>query len=139
MIRSLSLHLLLGALSEEKAEDEVDVEVKVGDVQDHIKGDGPAQAPPNIIATLVLQDTLACMLGLLEGMAHAGTFNVTSNAPHTRVGGQTPDPMVAPDSQNPKIQLAAVVALRLDSIELTGIASHLANMPSMNKVVNATK
>ncbi|KAG5568237.1 hypothetical protein H5410_064747 [Solanum commersonii] len=44
-----------------------------GDVQDHVKGNGPAQAPPSIIATTVLQDTLARMLGLLEGMAQAGT------------------------------------------------------------------
>lgn len=39
-----------------------------GDVQDRVWGDGPAQAPPNTIATQVLQDTLAHMLGILEGM-----------------------------------------------------------------------
>lgn len=48
-----------------------DTEVVHGDVQDRVKGDGPAQAPPSTIATLVLQDTLARMLGLLEGMTQA--------------------------------------------------------------------
>ena len=44
-----------------------------GDVQDHVEGDGPTQDPPNIIDTIVPQDTLALMLGLLEEMAQAGT------------------------------------------------------------------
>ena len=45
------------------------VEVVNKDVQDLVKGNGPAQAPPSTFVTLVLQDTLACMFGLLEGMA----------------------------------------------------------------------
>uniref|UniRef100_M1CPC3 Uncharacterized protein n=1 Tax=Solanum tuberosum TaxID=4113 RepID=M1CPC3_SOLTU len=40
-------------------------------------------------------------------------------------------PMVAPDSQTPRTQPVAVVAPHLDSMELPGIASHLANRPSM--------
>ncbi|WMV30894.1 hypothetical protein MTR67_024279 [Solanum verrucosum] len=69
--------------------------------------------------------------GLLVGMAQVGTLYVTSDASQTRVGGQTPDPMVAPDSQTPRTQSAAAVASRLDSMELPGNASHLANRPSM--------
>ncbi|KAG5571522.1 hypothetical protein H5410_061288 [Solanum commersonii] len=61
-INSLFLRLLLGALSEVEAGDEVEV-------KDRVKVDRPAQAPPSIIATLVLQDTFTHMLGLLEGMA----------------------------------------------------------------------
>uniref|UniRef100_M1DID3 Integrase core domain containing protein n=1 Tax=Solanum tuberosum TaxID=4113 RepID=M1DID3_SOLTU len=114
---SLFLRLLLGALSEVKAGDEVEVEFG-----DRVEGDGLAQASPSIIATPVLQDTLARMLGLLEGMAQAGTLPVTSDASQTRVGGQTPDLMVAPDSQTPRTQPAAAVAPRLDSMEFPGIA-----------------
>ncbi|KAG5576888.1 hypothetical protein H5410_057022 [Solanum commersonii] len=75
------------------------------------------QAPPNIIATLVLQDTLTRMLGLLEGMAHVGYFHVTFDASQTRVGGQTL-----------RTQPTAVVAPRLDSNEFPGIASHWGNI-----------
>ena len=46
-----------------------DAEVIHGDVQDRVEGDGPAQAPTSIIVPPVLQDTLARMLGILEGMA----------------------------------------------------------------------
>ncbi|KAH0658136.1 hypothetical protein KY289_026884 [Solanum tuberosum] len=56
-----------------------------GDVQDHVEGDVPAHAPPSIKSTLVLQDTLARILGLLEGMAQAGTLPVTSDALQTHI------------------------------------------------------
>ena len=46
-----------------------DAEVIHGDVQDRVEGDGPSQAPPSTIVPPVLQDTLARMLGILEGMA----------------------------------------------------------------------
>ena len=49
----------------------LDAYVIHGDVQDRVEGDGPAQPPPNTIATQVLQDTLARILGHLEGMAQA--------------------------------------------------------------------
>ncbi|KAH0633269.1 hypothetical protein KY284_036055 [Solanum tuberosum] len=75
-----------------------DADVNHGDVQDRVERDGPAQAPPSIIATLVLQDTLARMLGLLEGMTQAATLPITSDASQTRVGGQNPDSVV--DSQD---------------------------------------
>ncbi|KAG5629835.1 hypothetical protein H5410_001552 [Solanum commersonii] len=97
-----------------------DADVIHGDVQDRVEGNGPAQAPPNIIATLVLQDTFTHMLGLLEGMAQVGTLPVTSDASQTRVEGQTP-----------RNQPAAAVAPYLDSTEFPGIVSHLANRPSM--------
>uniref|UniRef100_M1E1D9 Uncharacterized protein n=1 Tax=Solanum tuberosum TaxID=4113 RepID=M1E1D9_SOLTU len=86
-----------------------DADVIHGDMQDRVEGDGPSQAPPSITVTPVLQDTLARMLGLLEGMAQAGTLYVTSDASQTRVGGQTPDLMVAQDSQTPRTQPAIVV------------------------------
>ncbi|KAG5631522.1 hypothetical protein H5410_003239 [Solanum commersonii] len=108
---SLFSCLLLGALSEVEAGDEVEV-------KDRVEGNGPAQAPPSIIATPVLQDTLARKLGLLEGMSQAGTLLVIYDASLTRVGGQTLDLMVATDSQTPKTQLVVIVAPRLDSIEL---------------------
>nr|XP_010324756.2 uncharacterized protein LOC104648663 [Solanum lycopersicum] len=79
-----------------------DAEVIHGDVQDRVEGDGPAQAPTNTIVPPVLQDTLARMLGILEGMAQAGSLPVTSDGSQTRVGGQTPDPIVAPNSQTPR-------------------------------------
>ncbi|XP_015075330.1 uncharacterized protein LOC107019314 [Solanum pennellii] len=102
-----------------------------GDVQDRVDGDEPAQDPPSTIVTPVLQDILARMLGLLEGMAHAGALPVTSDGSQTRVEGQTPDLIVAPNSQTPRTQPAAAVAPRLDSMEFSDIASHLANKPSM--------
>ena len=74
-----------------------DAEVIHGDVQDRVEGDGPAQAPTSTIVPLVLQDTLARMLGILKGMAQAGALPVTSDGSQTRVGGQTPDPIVSPD------------------------------------------
>ena len=74
-----------------------DADVIHGDVQDRLEGDGPTQAPPSTFVTLVLQDTLACMLGILEGMPYAGALPVTSDGSQTRVGGQTPDPIVSPD------------------------------------------
>ncbi|MUG03823.1 hypothetical protein ECC01_23010, partial [Bacillus tequilensis] len=80
----------------------------------------------------VLQDTLARMLGILEGMAQAGALLVTSDGSQTRVAGQTPDPIVAPDSQTPRTQPAAAVAPRLDSIEFPDMTSHLVNRPSMS-------
>ena len=46
-----------------------DAEVIHGDVQDHVEGDWPAQAPPSTIVPPVLQDTLARTLGILDGMA----------------------------------------------------------------------
>ncbi|XP_069148227.1 uncharacterized protein [Solanum lycopersicum] len=108
-----------------------DAEVILGDVQDPVEGDGPAQAPTSTIVPLVLQDTLARMLGILEGMAQAGALPVTSDGSQTRVGGQTPDPIVAPDSQTPRTQPAVAVAPRLDSMEFPYITSHLVNRPSM--------
>ena len=45
-----------------------DADVIHGDVQDCVEGDGLARAPSSIIATLVLQHTLARMLGLLKWM-----------------------------------------------------------------------
>ncbi|KAG5596797.1 hypothetical protein H5410_038029, partial [Solanum commersonii] len=112
-----------------------------GDVQDRVEGDGLAQAPPSTIATPVLQDTLARMLGLLEGMAQAGTLPVTSDAPQTYVGGQTLDSMVAPGSHTPKTQPTAVVAPCLDSVEFPGIASHLVATSGVpfQKVVDVAK
>ena len=56
-----------------------DAEVIHGDVQDRVEGDGPAQAPTSTIVPPVLQDTLARMLGILEGMAQAGALPVTSD------------------------------------------------------------
>ena len=64
-------------------------------------------------------------------MTQAGILSVTSDGSQTRVGGQTPDPLVAPDSQTPRTQPAIVVAHHLDSMEFPDIASHLVNMPSM--------
>ena len=54
-----------------------DADVFHGDVQDCVEGEGPAQALPSTIATPVLQDTLARMLGILEGMAQAGALPVS--------------------------------------------------------------
>ena len=108
-----------------------DADVLHGDVQDRVEGDGPAQAPTSTIVPPVLQDTLARMLGILEGMAQAGALPVTSDGSQTRVGGQTPDPIVAPDSQTPRTQPAAAVAPRLDSMEFPDMTSHLVNRPSM--------
>ena len=108
-----------------------DVEVIHGDVQDYVDGNESAQAPPSIFVTPVLQDTLACMLGIVEGMAQAGSLPVTSDGSQTRVGGQTPDPIVAPDSQTPRAQPAAAVAPRLDSMEFPYMTLHLVNRPSM--------
>ncbi|KAH0644660.1 hypothetical protein KY284_032544 [Solanum tuberosum] len=79
------MRLLLGALSEVEAGDEVEVEVGVG--VDRVERDGPAQAPPSIIASPVFQDTLACMLGILEGIAKVGTLHVTFDASQTRLPG----------------------------------------------------
>ncbi|XP_069152883.1 uncharacterized protein [Solanum lycopersicum] len=79
-----------------------DADVFHGDVQDCVEGEGPAQALPSTIATPVLQDTLARMLGILEGMAQAGA-----------------------------LPPAAAVAPRLNSMKFPDIASHLANIPSM--------
>ena len=56
-----------------------DAEVIHGDVQDRVEGDGPALAPPSTIVPQVLQDTLARMLGILEGMAQAGALPFTSD------------------------------------------------------------
>ncbi|KAK4716272.1 hypothetical protein R3W88_014610 [Solanum pinnatisectum] len=70
---------------------------------------------------LVLQDTLTHMLGLLEGMAQAGTLSIISNASPTRVR----------DSQTPRTHPTTVVASCLDGMELPSIVSHLANRPSM--------
>ncbi|XP_069151997.1 uncharacterized protein [Solanum lycopersicum] len=90
-------------------------EVVHGDVQDRVE----------------LQDTLARMLGVLEGMAQTRAFPVTFDDSQIRVGGQTLDPIVAPDSQTPNTLLAVFVAPRLDSMEFPNITSHLANRPSM--------
>ncbi|XP_015075424.1 uncharacterized protein LOC107019433 [Solanum pennellii] len=109
-----------------------DEDVIHGDVQDRVEGDGPAQAQPNTISTPVLENTLARMLGLLEGMDQAGALPVTSDGSHTRVGGQNPDPIVAPDSQTPRTQPATTVAPRLDGTKFPDIASHLAKRPSMS-------
>ncbi|TMW86843.1 hypothetical protein EJD97_020817 [Solanum chilense] len=90
-----------------------DVEDIHGDVQDCVNGDEPAQAPPSTIVTPVLQDTLAHMLGLLEGMSQVIALPVTSDGSHTRVGGKTPDLIVAQNSQTPRTQPAAAVAPHL--------------------------
>ena len=108
-----------------------DAEVIHGDVQDRVEGDGPAQAPTSTIVPPVLQDTLARMLGILERMAQAGAFPVSSDGSQTRVGGQTPDTIVALDSQTPRTQPAATVARRLDSMEFPDMTSHLVNRPSI--------
>ena len=81
-------------------------------MQDRFEGNGPTQAPPSTFVTPVLQDTLARMLGILEGMAQEGALPVTYDGSQTRVRGQTPDLIVATDSQTPKTQKAAVVAPR---------------------------
>ncbi|XP_069149602.1 uncharacterized protein [Solanum lycopersicum] len=64
-------------------------------------------------------------------MAKAGALPVTSDGSQTLVGGQTPDPIVAPDSQTPRNQPASVAAPRLDSIKFPDVTSHLVNRPSM--------
>ena len=64
-----------------------DAEVIHGDVQDRVEGHGPAQAPTSTIVPPVLQDTLARMLGILEGMAQAGALPVTSDGSQTRFIG----------------------------------------------------
>ena len=58
-------------------------------------------------------------------------MHVTSDSSQTRVGDQTPDLIVAPDSQTPRTQPAAAVAHRLDSMEFPDMTSHLVNRPSM--------
>ncbi|KAG5586026.1 hypothetical protein H5410_046460 [Solanum commersonii] len=103
-----------------------------GDVQERVERDGPAQAPPSIIATRLLQDTLTRILGLLEGMAQAGTLLVTSDASQTHVKGQTPNPMISLDSQN---QPATAIAPCLDSMEFLIFSSGV----SFHKVVDAAK
>ena len=71
------------------------------------------------------------MLRILQGMAQAGALPFTFNGSSTYVGGQTSDPIVAPNSQTPRTQPAAVVTPRLYGVEFPDIASHLENMPSM--------
>ena len=71
------------------------------------------------------------MLGILEGIAQAGALPVSSDGSQTRVGGQTPDPIVAQDSQTPRTQPAATIASCLDSMEFPDMTSHLVNRPSM--------
>ena len=71
------------------------------------------------------------MLGILERMAQAGALPFTSNGSQTRVGGQTLDPIVAPDSQTPRTHPASAVAPCLDSMEFPDMTSHLVNRPSM--------
>ena len=75
----------------------LDAEVVDVDMQYHVEWDESTQAPPCTIINLVVQDTLARMLGLLEGMAQAGALPVTYDGSQTRIGGQTPDPIVSPD------------------------------------------
>ncbi|MCD7470680.1 hypothetical protein HAX54_010698 [Datura stramonium] len=50
---------------------------------------GPAQAPPNFTATLVLQDTMARILSFLEGMSQLGILPVTLDGSHGRVRTHT--------------------------------------------------
>ncbi|KAG5630967.1 hypothetical protein H5410_002684, partial [Solanum commersonii] len=69
----------------------------------------------------VLQDTLARMLGLLEGMAQAGTLHVTSDVSQTRVGGQTPDSM------------GMIILIRL------GVSQVVASSVPFQKVVDIAK
>ncbi|XP_015081327.1 uncharacterized protein LOC107024922 [Solanum pennellii] len=95
------------------------------------RGMGQLRLHPVLLSPPVLQDTLARMLGILEGMSQAGALPVTSDGSQTRFGGQTPDPIVAPDSQTPRTQPAAAVAPRLDSMEFPDMTSHLVNRPSM--------
>ncbi|XP_069151896.1 uncharacterized protein [Solanum lycopersicum] len=64
-------------------------------------------------------------------MAQAGALPFTSNGSQTRVGGQTLDPIVAPDSQTPRTHPASAVAPCLDSMEFPDMTSHLVNRPSM--------
>nr|XP_025886079.1 uncharacterized protein LOC112941140 [Solanum lycopersicum] len=58
-------------------------------------------------------------------MAQAGALPFTSNGSQTRVGGQTLDPIVAPDSQTPRTHPASAVAPCLDSMEFPDMTSHL--------------
>ncbi|XP_015084222.1 uncharacterized protein LOC107027624 [Solanum pennellii] len=95
------------------------------------RGMGQLRLHPVLLPPPVLQDTLARMLGILEGMAQAGALPVTSDGSQTRVGGQTPDPIVAPDSQTPMTQPPAAVAPHLDSMEFPDMTSHLVNRHSM--------
>ena len=75
----------------------------------------------------MLQDTLASMLGILEGMTQEGALPVTSDGSYTRVGGQTLDQIVSLDSKTPWTYPAIIVSPRLDIMEFPHIASHLAN------------
>ena len=65
------------------------------------RGMGQLRLQPVLLSHPVLQDTLARMLGILEGMAQAGALPVTSDGSQTRVGGQTPNPIVDLYSQTP--------------------------------------
>lgn len=76
-------------------------------------------------------DTLARMLGLLDGMAEAGILHVPSDASMTRVVGETLRSMVVLNSQTPRTQPATAIGPCLDSMEFLGIVSHLAKRPSM--------
>ena len=71
------------------------------------------------------------MLGFIEGMTQVRSLSVTSVASQNRVRGKTLDSMVALDFQTPKTLPTAVVAPRLDNMEMLVITSHLVNMPSM--------
>lgn len=51
-----------------------------------IQGDGPTQDPPSTISTIVLQDILARILGILQGMVQARAFPVTFDGSQTRIG-----------------------------------------------------
>ncbi|KAG5599389.1 hypothetical protein H5410_030759 [Solanum commersonii] len=109
-----------------------DADVIHGDVQDRVDREWASSGSARFHCHPMLQDTLVHMLGLLEGMSQVGTLYVTSDASQTCVEGQILDPMVSPNSQTPKTQPTVVIAPRLDSMELPGIASHLASMPSMS-------
>lgn len=52
---------------------------------------GPGQAPPRFVATLILQDILIKMLGVLGTIAHIGRSFVTLQGSYVRVGAQSPD------------------------------------------------
>ena len=100
-------------------------------MHDRVEGDGPTLAPPSTIVPQVLHDTLARILGILEGMAQAGALPVTSDCSQTSVGGQTPNPIVALDSQTHRTQPAVALALHLDSMKFPDTSTHLANRSCM--------
>lgn len=73
----------------------------------------PSQALLGFVATPVLQDTLAHMLNILEGMTQAGILPNISDGSQDKVGGQTLDQQATTCLQIPLSQSVAAVAPRL--------------------------